>query len=357
VGKNVVQEWAEFLEEEGIVTIDYSLSKAWISERKISAEDVVKNAKEVYSEREALARKIDVAITSLDQETVGFEQVHKEFINIQSHIKNEIDTVKTQLSELERYDKLKQDLDKNVANQRAAYDKVLKEAGDRLHIQSDKYDQLKSAISQELRTIDEYMAKLEELKKLRADCERSVKTLHESLKNIDVMIADYSKKLDDSARKMQSFKESLSRADKEASQGKDNLLGKKFAELQNANVQILKNQQDIFADMNTVKKSINTYTDITGKVRGSFDGFFAKNIETEKLIQEIAADKNDLQKELETLKSRVEVFTILSSTPNIKAQIKEIEEKVKSYDARRLGIKYKIEKLISRIKGKNPALK
>ena len=83
----MVQEWAEFLEEDGIVTLEYSLSKTWIVEKKITKEDVMHGAAEVYSEKDALSRRIDVAITSLHNETSGLEDIKKEFLNIQGHMK------------------------------------------------------------------------------------------------------------------------------------------------------------------------------------------------------------------------------------------------------------------------------
>ena len=185
VGKEVIQEWAEFLEEEGIISLDYSLSKTWITEKKITKEDVISGDKEVSSEKEALARKIDVAITALQDETSGFENIRKEFTNIQGHIKNEVEVVKKQLTELERYDSLRNNIDKDVSKQRQNYDSVIKDSQEKLKLESQKYDELREVIEKERKNLEQYGQKLDELKKLRNDYDRTLNSLKDSLKSID----------------------------------------------------------------------------------------------------------------------------------------------------------------------------
>ena len=48
-----------------------------------------------------------------------------------------------------------------------------------------KYDELKAVIEKEKKNLEQYGQKLEELRKLRNDYERTVGSLKESLKNID----------------------------------------------------------------------------------------------------------------------------------------------------------------------------
>ena len=66
VGKDLIQEWAEFLEEEGVVMIEYKLSTIWINEKRITRDDVINTAKEVMSEKEAFSRKIDVVSDAVE---------------------------------------------------------------------------------------------------------------------------------------------------------------------------------------------------------------------------------------------------------------------------------------------------
>ncbi len=351
VGKDLIQEWAEFLEEEGVVMIEYKLSTIWINEKRITRDDVINTAKEVMSEKEAFSRKIDVAITSLEKETLGFEDVRREFTNIQSHIKSEIDTVKTQLSELERYDSLKKNLDKEVFGIREKYGAAVKEAEDKLQLQAKKYDELKTLISKETKNVDQYSIHIEDLKKVRQDYEKSISSLKLSLKNIEDTLANYKRSFDESSRNISQYKESLRRLDVELSARKDSSLLKKFEDLKSGQSSLLKNQQDIASEIKTKAAGFDSYSNVSEKIHKSFEGFFSKNINTEKLINEIEKEKEDLIKELEELKKKVLVFDIVRKNDSVKSQIKEIEDSIKSQELRRKGIKSKIEKLVLMIKG------
>jgi len=350
VGKNVVQEWAEFLEEEGLVSLDYSLSKVWITEKKITKEEVMSSAKEVSSEKEALTRKIDVAISSLQDEASGFENIRKEFTNIQGHIKNEVEVVKKQLGELERYDSLRNNIDKEVSKQREDYAAFVKEAQEKLKLESQKYEELKEVIEKERKNLEQYGQKLDELKKLRNDYERTVASLKNSLKSIDDVMDDYKHKFDGSNKTILVYKNALDKLNAELSEKKGTLLTKKIQDLKLGEERLLKNQLEL---ENEIKEKLGSlsYSGIGDKVHKGFDGVFAKNITTEKLIAEIENDKTDLTKDLESLKKKVETFSLLTNSSSMKTQLKDMTSSLETYEHRKLSIRYKIEKLLGLIKG------
>jgi len=351
VGKDVVQEWAEFLEEEGIISLDYSLSKTWITEKKITKEDVLGSAKEVSSEKEALTRKIDVAITVLQDDTSGFENIRKEFKNIQGHIKNEVDVVKKQLSELERYDSLRNNIDKDVSKQRLNYDSIIKDAQDKLKLESQKYDELREVIEKERKNLEQYGQKLDELRRLRSDYERTVNSLKESLKNIDEVMSGYKKKFEDSNKIIATYKGALDRLTAEISEKKGSTLAKRIQELKSEDERLLKNQLALENEIKEKLGALRSYAGIGDKVHKGFDGVFSKNISVEKLISEIENDKTDLVKELETLKSKVLAFTLMTNNTMIKTELKDMAYTLESFEHKKLSIKYKIEKLLGLIKG------
>ncbi|MGV8141513.1 MAG: hypothetical protein ACP5NW_03670 [Candidatus Woesearchaeota archaeon] len=352
VGKEVVQEWAEFLEEEGAVEIEYSFSKAWIVERKINTDDILTNAKEVSSEKDALARKIDVAITALQQDTSGFEDIRKEFSKIQGHIKDEIDLVKKQLDELEKFDSLRKNLDKDVGRQHNEYKAFIKDAEDKLMLESQKYDELKSLIDKERKVIEQYSQKIEDLKKLRNDYERTVASLKDSLKNIDKVMDDYRRRFDDSNRIIDNYKTALEKLDSEITEKKGTLLAKKLESLKSNDARLSKEMLELENNIRQRMNSMHSYGSTSEKIKSTFGGFFSKNISTEKLISEIENDKTDLTRELESFKKKVEAFTLATSNVSIKSQLKDIESQLKNFERKKTAIKYKIEKLLSFIKGK-----
>jgi len=350
VGKDVVQGWAEFLEEEGIVTLEYSLSKVWIVERKISKEDVLTNIKEVSSEKDALTRKIDVAINSLKGETTDFESIRSEFLNIQGHIKEEIDVVKKQLSELDRYDSLRKNLGKDIDKQKDDYNSLVILAQEKLKLESQKYEELRNVIAKERSNIDQYTKKIEELIKLRSDYERTLTSLKESLKNIDKVVVDYKQRFEEANKVVKNYKVSLDALDKEIFEQKNNLLINKINILKANEDRLFRNQLQIEKEIRTKVENIESHSGVSDKIHQSFEGFFSKNIATEKLISEIENDKLSLTKDLEALKAKVISFTLLTSNAEIKSELKDIESQIKMFEVKKSSIKSKIEQLISLFK-------
>src|SRR5690606_11647469 len=101
ISPNLVQEWADFLEKERIITIEYNFSKAYLTERKMSSKEIKETAKEVVFEKDVIVRKIEYAISALDKESVDFNEIKNRFVSVQSQVKNEIKTVEKELAELE----------------------------------------------------------------------------------------------------------------------------------------------------------------------------------------------------------------------------------------------------------------
>jgi DNA repair exonuclease SbcCD ATPase subunit len=350
VGKNVVLEWATFLEEEGLVTLEYNLSKIFAIERKIGKEDVLTNVKEVASEKDALSRKIDVAINSLKEETTDFESIRSEFLNIQEHIKEEIDVVKKQLLELDRYDSLRKNLGKDIDKQKSDYLAFTKDAQEKLKSETQKYEEFKKVIVKEKENIDQYGKKIEDLIKLRSDYERTISSLKESLKNIDKVVYDYKQRFDDANKSVNKYKNYLDALENEISENKSSLLTKRIDALKANEDKLLKTQLQIEKEINNNITNVKSHAGLSDKVHNSFEGFFSKNISTEKLISEIESDKLSLTKDLEALKTKVISFTLLTSNAHIQSELKDIERQIKIYETKKMSIKSKIEQLISLFK-------
>jgi chromosome segregation ATPase len=352
VGKDVVREWAEFLEEEGMVSLEYSLSKIWITERRITKEDILTNAKEVISEKDALSRKIDVAITALQDETAGFEDIRKEFSKIQGHIKTEIDVVKNQLGELEKYDSLRKNQDKDILKQKSDYESFAKDAQDKLKQESQKYDELRAVIEKERKNLEQYSQKIDELRKLRSDYEHTLTSLKESLKNIDSVMNEYKGRFDDTSSVINNYTSALKKLDMEISEKKGSLLTQKLSALKVNEEKLFRAQLEIENNIKERMRSLQSHAGISDKVQGNFGGFFSKSISAEKLIAEIENDKTDLAKNLDALKSKVNSFTLKTTNVIIKSELKEIENKIKEYEHKKTAIKFNVEKLINIIRGK-----
>ncbi len=336
VGRSVVQEWAELLEQEGVLKIQYSLSKIWLIEHDITAEDVVTNAKEMLSARDAFARKIDVAITSLQSETASFEDVRKKFIEIQSHIKTEMEAVKKDLAELEQFDTLKKSLGKDVESQTQSFQKTIQEYTALLRASESSYQKFSAEITAEKKSLEEERQMLAALTVARRE--------------LDAKLADAERKISQSESRIKTLASAADTALANLNRAKSRNVDAVLAPLLKKSSELTASANDLLARINQKTSSVASHEETSRKVHDSFKGFFIKNVNAEKLITEIENDKNMLLKEMSALKERVETFTLLTTAKTIKEQAKDIEKSIAALESKRSTLRAKIEHLIELIK-------
>ena len=103
VSTSVIQEWVDFLEEEGIVSIEYNLTKPYLVDRKLTKKEVQEKAKEFLNQRDIFVRKAEVSLSILNKESGDLKNVKAEFDKLKSELGMSLDTVKSELKDLEKY--------------------------------------------------------------------------------------------------------------------------------------------------------------------------------------------------------------------------------------------------------------
>src|SRR3989338_6064714 len=66
VSPNLIEEWAEFLEEEGLINLDYNLTTPYISEKKLTKKDAEGRIKEFSDKKEQFIRKAETMLSLVE---------------------------------------------------------------------------------------------------------------------------------------------------------------------------------------------------------------------------------------------------------------------------------------------------
>ncbi|MGV8168783.1 MAG: hypothetical protein ACP5N3_01890, partial [Candidatus Nanoarchaeia archaeon] len=206
VSPQVIQEWADFLEKEKLITIEYSFSKVWLCEKKLSRREIADTARELSSEKDAFSRKIDAAIKAIDKDTAGFEEIKTEFIKIQSTVKDKISVVEQELSELEKYANLKQNLDKIIEKQKQEYDKQIAEVFAQIEKRKEEYNAINDNIAKELKALTVEHEKVAALGRAQTDLLNTVHSAKESLIHLEKEIAQEQNSISDRMKRIDELK-------------------------------------------------------------------------------------------------------------------------------------------------------
>src|SRR3989338_7836244 len=79
VSNTVVMEWADFLEEEGIISIEYKFTKPFLIPRKLGKKEVQEKAKEFSGKKDVFVRKAEVSLSFLEKESGKLKTLKDEF--------------------------------------------------------------------------------------------------------------------------------------------------------------------------------------------------------------------------------------------------------------------------------------
>jgi chromosome segregation ATPase len=325
----VVQEWADFLEEEGLITIEYKLSKTYLCERKLNKGEVEKKAKEYSSKKDAFTRKVETALKSLQKESEGLEQIKEEFNKLKDVIGGDIDQVREELQELKHYEDLKKNIDKDIIQQKLDFQEMLENLHRQIAVQQKKHDVFIDEISAERAKIDEAKVEMGYLEKRGDNIRKRVDALKEIVKSIEGKIDDQKKIIRASLEKIDSDIQEADKLQKDLKFRMNSELEPIMNAMKEKEDKILTVQDSVLKKMADKNKEIDKYKFESMQAAEKFNIFFEKKARTQELIAALEKDKSDLEKELQGLIMKATSFNLSIKSSDVKDYVKELQ---KSFD-------------------------
>ncbi|MEM4267486.1 MAG: hypothetical protein QXK37_01510 [Candidatus Woesearchaeota archaeon] len=349
VSPAVIDEWADFLEEEGIISLEYKLATTYLVERKLSKKEITKKEKEYHSSKEAFIRKVESAITTLDRECEGLENLKKEFAAIKKELGSDIDSVKQELAELENYERLKKNIDKQLLEQQAAFKNKIQELEKELLKEKSKYQELVDDIELERVKLAEEKSQSLGLKEQEAGLLKKLDEFSDIIKKIRESIYQEDKKIEIT-------EEHIKALEKSAEKIKSRILEEKkkleplIEQSKMGEKKILSLQQDVLAKVLEKKKSMQNVPQDAKSAAKKFEAFFSRKNEVEKILEETDALRISLREELNNLIKKATAFNLASNSADVKKHISELEKKFVEVDKKRESFHNKLKKLLSLVK-------
>lgn len=349
VGALVVQEWAEFLEEEGIISIEYKLSKAYLVERKLTAEEAQNKAKELADEKDVMVRKIDTSISRLDYDVSGLDTLKKEFEALKKDLGGDMEKVKAQLEELSKYESFKKTIDVKLKEQEKEFQELLQKAHLQIDVESKRYQEIISSIDTqkgklltERKNVEETRSAEETLKQKMAAISALIESVRGKTSSEDSALEDSEKHL----KKLEALADQI-RKDVETKKSKEL---EPLMKLSHEHEQKIRQMQE-----EIVKKAAKTKDDIErSAAKGQeaskkFVTFFEKRVKIEGVLSEIDKEHDELKLELEKLKRKAIAFSVSAHSMNPE-QMKEMERKLQEIEAKKSWFKDQLGKLTGLLK-------
>ena len=342
VSPAVIQEWVDFLEEEGILSVDYKLTKPYLVERKLTKKEVEDKAKEFSSKKDVFVRKAEVSLSFLEKQEEELRKVKSEFDRLKSELGFELDNVRNELSELEKYHQSRQELQKQIQEQKDDAKAKIEELTKQILREQQRYQEMIADISKEkeelsrekveAKSIEESEAilnkKLAELKGMIILIENKISKEDISIKNSESHIDRLSKMIEGVKSRVEEEKSAI-----EPLIGKSHEQEKKIIDLQSQIIRKITENQKNVSKIDDIKKQVSN--------------FFEKKMVVANLVDKVNKDRDELEKSLIELIKKAKSFQLTAKSSDVGKEMIDLEKKFNDVNKKKSLFEEELKRLTS----------
>src|SRR3989338_5204689 len=345
VSTTVIQEWVDFLEEEGIISVEYKLTKPYLVERKLTKKEVEAKAKDFSSKKEVFVRKAEVSLNFLEKQAEELKKVKADFDRLKQELGMELDTVREDLKELEKYQQLKDELKKQVEGQKNEAKLKIEELTQQVLREQKRYQDLITDIkrereelakekleSQSIEESEKILDKrLTELKNMMGSMEKKVSEENAAIKNSESHIEKMGLLVDEIKQRVEEEKSAI-----------DPLLERSREQEK----KVLEFQSKIVKKIAQKRKNASSAKDITKKV----ENFFNKKLAVMNLVDNVNKDRDELEKSLIALIKKAKSFQLSAKSGDVGRQMLELEKKFSEVEKKKTEFEGELKEFSSYFK-------
>lgn len=342
VSSIVVMEWADFLEEEEILKVQYKFTKPFLVARKLAKKDVREKAKEFSGKKEVFVRKAEVSLSFLNRESDKLASLKQEFDKIKQELGFDIGSIRNELEELKKYEQLKISLDKQIEEQKTSSMDKLQAMTNQILIEKKKYQDILEHIMMEeegLKKDREQASSIEESEKI---IENKLNSLKAFIKKIESKVQTEEESVKASESNIQKLilmtEAAKIRVEKEKG------LIEPLVERSRIQTENIKGLQD-----KIIQKIIAKEKKLQGVKQASKEmkKLFKRKLGVLGIIETVNKDRNDLQKELIALIKKAKAFQLSSKSSDVGEEIEDIEKKFNQVDIKKKLFEKELKNLSS----------
>lgn len=329
VSVTVIEEWANFLEEEGIISIEYKLTTPYLVERKLTQAEVVTKAKEFTGQKDIFIRKAEVALNFLDRQAGQLRNIKGEFDKLKKDLGLKVDEVKDELKELERYEQLKNTIDKQILEQKKLMESRFTQMNDQIAKEQKRYEHLLAEIQLEEKRLGFEKEQFHTLEEGELVLQRRLNELKDTVKDLQNRINEEGSIIGQSKSHVEKLKYLAHKV--EDSVEKDNEYVDLLKQKQQENFQkLLKVQDEVMRKISTHTSSSTQASQLTNK----FQTYFKSKLHAFDVIDKLNLDRDELEKEMLDLLRKAKAFQLGTGIKD-NEKIVELEKRFKTVDEKK----------------------
>ena len=342
VSTSVIQEWVDFLEEEEIISVEYKLTKPYLVERKLTRKEVEKKSKEFLSKKEVFVRKAEVSLSFLEKQAADLKNVKDEFDKLKNELGFDLDSVKSELAELEKYQQIKEELRSQIEDQRKETKSRMEEFAKQITGEQKRYFELVADIRKERNELAKENMNTKSLEETEKVLNRKLQELKAMTGEIEKKLSGESQLIQDSEMHIQRLNQLMENIRLRVEQEKS-VIGPLVQKSKDQENKVIEIQDRILKRIEKNENNVAKAKNITQK----FKSMFEKKLGALDLIYKVNKDRDELENGLVELIKKAKTFELTMKKGNIGKEMIELEKRFSDVDKKKSAFQEELKRLMS----------
>ncbi|MFH0978936.1 MAG: hypothetical protein V1837_06585 [Candidatus Woesearchaeota archaeon] len=330
VSKVVVEEWADFLEEEGIISIEYKFTTAYLVERVLSKKEVDEKIKDFKGKKEGFVRKAEVARALLADEGQVFSEIKGQFKKLKDDLGHDLVSVQEELKQLEEYNKEKRNIDEELRKQEKDFKDKISDMESQIGKERDRYGEILAEVKKEQEVLNKDNLQALSMQQTIRTAEASVAKFQDTVKEIRDRLSAEAHEIDDVEDHVKRLKNAADDQRKDIENRK-----KQMEEL----IQRSEQQKKKIADLqeNIIKRALSKKKILdkggeAGKSAEKIKKFLSNNKRIEDYLDKVNAERDRLHNEFDDLIRKAKAFNLMTKSGDVKNLAADLQKRFKQLE-------------------------
>jgi chromosome segregation ATPase len=353
VDEETIEDWSQFLEEGGLISIEYKFTVPYLVGKKLTREEVEQKTKDIKDEKDIFMRKTESAMNYLDMLDKEVTKIEEVFTHLESHSEKSMRHVQDDIAELERAEKDKERMDKEINSSKESYIGKISAINKKIKDEQEEYEELNKDIRKE---VDETARIFETERKEAESIVESEKYLEQKLKEVNELSDSIQKKMDSEGKKVQDSEKKLAdlkkryedmkaKLDKERQYILKSINDNKFKEME-----ITKKQEEIIKKMQEKQKDVGEELSELKELPDKFRQFINRKEKIKEILTKVRNEEKGLKEKLEQLSAKGRILKITTGKEQFDKEMKALEKDVDGISSKRNMFEEQLEKLTKLVK-------
>jgi len=327
----LIEEWANFLEEENIIDFEYKLSGTILVERKITDKDVMKKEKVLDKKKQVFKRDVQTSVKNLKEHSVKISKLKDQYKKFINRIGGDFNTIKVDVDLLHKLEESHDNLTKEISEQEFYFKSRIKQINNNLEKESRKYNAILSAIEKRNLEIEKKEKEIKRLDEHQEVVQNNLKKMQRAAEEISKSIRKKDQEIVNELADTKMLKKQIKLLQEEVSEQKkmmDDLFKDKIVkerEITGVLNNIKKKMRDKRKDIEKGQKDVK-------KIEEDLADFISRKQDMKNLLADTDMDTRTLQEEMESVIAearRLDMLTKSSDISEFSKQIKKQYNKLK----------------------------